>query len=91
MKLDPDPKLIQEIRTRRAQGQMPSEILRWMSSGNLTHIEMILQFKAAFALDLGDAACIDGWEPDGTGELKDADINGILEREITTREREHAA
>ena len=82
MKIDPDYELISEIRKRSAMGVTPAAILHWLATGGLCQPEMMIQLQAAFGLDLSEVSCIDGWTPDGKGELKDADINRLLEPAI---------
>ncbi len=82
MKIDPDYELISEIRKRSTMGATPAELLHWLAVGGLRQPEMMIQLQAAFGLDLSEVSCIDGWIPDGTGELKDADINRLLEPAI---------
>jgi hypothetical protein len=41
-------------------------------------LELIARMRSAFGLSLQQASPIAGWSPDGTGELKDAQIDTFL-------------
>lgn len=91
MKLDPDPQLVKQIRILRQQGKTYAEILHILAGQNLSDTEMMVQVMEAFQLSLGDVKCIDGWFPDGAGELDDDAVNRILSDRIAEREKERAA
>ena len=91
MKLDPDPQVVKQISLLRQQGKTYAEILHFLAGQNLSDVEMMTQLMAAFQLSLGDVKCIDGWFPDGTGEIDDEAVNRILSDRISEREKEQAA
>ncbi len=92
MRFDPDPKLIQAISTRRQRGNTHAEILRWLAvSEHLGPQEMMSQVAAAYVIPISETFCINGWWHDGTAELKDEDINRLLDHAIVAVEREKAA
>jgi hypothetical protein len=45
-------------------------------------LDWAIQMQAAFNLSLSQISPIGGWLPDGTGELKDSQLDGFLVPEI---------
>ncbi len=67
-------------------GDRPSAILRDIITQHLPAIadqfKLIRYFAEAFFFNDGQGKPIHGWLPDGTGELKDADIDRIMSKRI---------
>jgi len=79
--------LIVALRSMARQGNSPSEmrtlLARSKSAGGYVDRNLLVQyFSEAFCLLDGQAYPIFGWLPDGTGELKDADLDYLLARRI---------
>ena len=80
--------LIVALRSMARQGNRPSEMLRAFlaqskyAGGSVDRNLLVQYFSEAFCLMDGQAYPIFGWLPDGTGELKDADIDYLLARRI---------
>src|SRR5258708_3649601 len=81
--------LIVALRSMARQGSTPSEMLRTIISqstsevGGLVDRNLLVQyFSEAFWFSDGQAYPIFGWLPDGTGELKDSDIDYLLTKRI---------
>jgi len=91
MKLDPDPELVRQIRQLKRLEKSFAEKLRFLAAQKLTDTEMMIQLMEAFHLTLGDVKCVDGWFPDGAGELNDEAVNQILNDRLAEREKEQAA
>ncbi len=91
MRLEPDYFLGKEIRTLEQQGNSPAEILRLLADRGFSPAEMMIQFAAAFGLATSVTAGINGWWPDGTGELTDEELNHLLTREIAMQRKDKAA
>lgn len=77
-----DAATLEQLRDRYRNQVSPSELLREITrllGGEQYHpLDLVANLRAAFALGLADASPIGGWSPDGTGELKDAQIDGFL-------------
>jgi hypothetical protein len=77
-----DRKAIERLRERyRRQGSVSEvlrEITRLLPSQPYHKLDLLANIRAVFALSLGEASPICGWSPDGSGELKDAQIDGFL-------------
>lgn len=77
-----DAATLEQLRDRYRNQATPSEVLREivrLLGGQQCHrLDLLANVRAAFALGLGEASSIGGWSPDGTGELKDAQIDGFL-------------
>jgi hypothetical protein len=73
---------LEQLRDRYRRHATPSELLREIMrllGGERCHrLDLVANIRAVFALSLSEAKPIGGWEPDGTGELKDAQIDGFL-------------
>jgi hypothetical protein len=68
------------------RGDQPSALLRaiisYLSPATADRIVLVRYFTAAFAFTEGEGYPIFGWFPDGSGELKDADIDRIMSKRI---------
>ncbi|HTA46726.1 MAG TPA: hypothetical protein VK789_29990 [Bryobacteraceae bacterium] len=69
---------------RYLDGATPSEILHEVCADrpNIPIPELMILMESAFSLELPDVSCIGGWEPDGTGELNDQQLDYFLTRSI---------
>jgi hypothetical protein len=74
------------LREMAFQGKKPSEMLRMIISRHpedrLTRDVFARYFREAFCFLEGGDGPLWGWLPDGTGELKDADIDDLMTRRI---------
>lgn len=77
-----DATTLEQLRDRYRHHATPAELLREivrLLGGERCHrIDLLANIRAVFALSLSEASPIGGWSPDGTGELKDAQIDGFL-------------
>ncbi len=86
--LGTQPELVIALRSMARQGNKPSEMLRTLHSrsegaGEPVDRNLLVQyFSEAFCFSDGQAYPIFGWLPDGTGELKDPDVDYLLARRI---------
>src|SRR5256885_5674297 len=73
---------IERLRDRYRHQGSPSdvlrEIIRLLPSQPYHKLDLLANIRAVFGLSLGEASPIGGWSPDGSGELKDAQIDGFL-------------
>jgi hypothetical protein len=73
---------IERLRERYRHQARPSELLReivrLLPTQPYHKLDLLANIRAVFALSLGEASPIGGWAPDGSGELKDAQIDGSL-------------
>ncbi len=82
---------IVSLRSMAAQGTKPSEMLRTLiakeapelTNGSVDRNLLVQYFSEAFCFGDGQAYPIFGWLPDGTGELKDADLDSLLAKRIS--------
>jgi hypothetical protein len=81
-----DSSLLDKIRTMARKGDRPSVILReiitQLSPANADQFVLIRYFAEAFSFKDGQGHPVHGWFPDGSGELKDADIDRIMSKRI---------
>src|SRR4051794_21736958 len=74
------------LRTMAHQGRNPSEMLRKIISCHpsemLDRNFFCQYFTEAFCFSEGEASPLFGWLPDGTGELKDANIDYLMNKRI---------
>ncbi len=74
------------LRTSIRSGVSVADIIRAeLKFERRTPHDMMFDFMEAFQIRLGDVSCIDGWWPDGTGEVSDARLDEIVRRAIETR------
>jgi hypothetical protein len=77
-----DAATLEELRDRYRNQATPSELLReivrLLGARQCHRLDLLANLRAVFALSLAEASPIGGWSPDGTGELKDAQIDGFL-------------
>jgi hypothetical protein len=78
--------VVYHLRSMALQGGEPSEMLRTIIS---RHPDEMLDrnifyqyFTEAFCFSEGEASPLFGWLPDGTGELKDSNIDYLMTRRI---------
>jgi hypothetical protein len=83
------PELVLALRSMASQGCKPSAMLRSLVSpatsevaGGLDRNLLVQYFSEAFCFADGQAYPIFGWLPDGTGELKDSDLDYLLTKRI---------
>ena len=80
------PELVCELRSMAANGSKPSDLLRLILSHHpddpLARHLFYQYFTEAFCFSEGEASPLYGWLPDGTGELKDANIDYLMTRRI---------
>jgi hypothetical protein len=78
--------LIYALRSMARGGGRPSAMLREIVSGvapqEADRQLLVRYFSEAFCLTEGQAYHIFGWFPDGTGQLKDSDIDYLLAERI---------
>src|SRR5258708_1684523 len=82
--------LVGKLRTMAVDGGKPSEMVRMLlSRGEITPIDgmidrnlLVQYFTEAFCFTDGQAYGLFGWLPNGSGELKDADIDYLLTKRI---------
>ena len=82
-----DEQVIIQVRSLARRGVLPSAILReilpFVSLQEPDRrIHLVRYFKQAFCLPESPMA-IFGWNPDGSGELKDADLDRLLTKRMT--------
>jgi hypothetical protein len=81
-----DNELVEKVRSLTRRGDQPSALLRtiisYLSPATADRIVLVRYFAAAFAFTEGESYPIFGWFPDGSGELKDADIDRIMSKRI---------
>jgi hypothetical protein len=81
-----DRELINNLRSMARRGDQPSAMLHAIVS-HLTpaaadQLLLVRYFATAFSFQDGQGHPIHGWFPDGSGELKDSDIDRIMSRRI---------
>ena len=78
----PDAGTLERLRDRYRNHAAPSELLReimrLLGAEQCHRLDVLANIRAVFALSLSEASPIGGWSPDGTGELKDAQLDGFL-------------
>ena len=78
--------VVHAIRAMAWNGCKPSEMLRkiitYYPSEMLERSVFARYFKEAFCFLEGEHSPLHGWRPDGTGELKDADIDYLMTKRI---------
>ncbi len=78
--------VIYDLRSMALNGCKPSEMLRMIISrhpGDLLGRNVFYQyFLEAFCFSEGEASPLYGWLPNGTGELKEANIDYLMTRRI---------
>ena len=77
--LENDTSLVEQVKLLYHQGKNHAEVLRWLAELEMSPIEMMIQISEALELDISETSCINGWWHDGTSELKDEDINFLLD------------
>jgi hypothetical protein len=74
------------LRSMALKGSQPSEMLRTIVShypDEMLDRNFFYQyFTEAFCFSEGEASPLFGWLPDGTGELKDANIDYLMTKRI---------
>lgn len=77
-----DPPIVELLRDRYRNQATPSEVLReivrLLGAERCHKLDLLANIRAVFGLSLAEAKPIGGWSPDGTGELKDAQIDRFL-------------
>jgi len=78
--------LIENLRAMARRNERPSVLLRELVArlgpDTADRPLLVRYFSAAFHFSEGQGYKIFGWFPDGTGALKDADIDNLLSRRI---------
>lgn len=78
--------VVYDLRTMALRGSKPSEMLRTIVAHHspevVAPVVFYQYFKEAFCFSEGEASPLYGWRPDGTGELKDANIDYLMTRRI---------
>ena len=81
-----NPTLLDNLRDSYRQTASPADVLKEIVRSWPTEpchkLVLIAHMRAAFELTLQQAGPIAGWAVDGTGELKDAQIDSFLKPEI---------
>jgi hypothetical protein len=81
-----DANLVEKIRLMARRADRPSSILReittQLSPTIADQFVLIRYFAEAFCFKDGQGHPIHGWSPDGSGELKDDDIDHIMAKRI---------
>jgi hypothetical protein len=81
-----DGELVTRLRAMAGKGDQPSAMLHaivaHLSPARVDQLLLVRYFAAAFHFKDGQGHPIHGWFPDGTGELKDADIDRIMSKRI---------
>ncbi len=79
---------LDELRNRYRQTASPAavlkEIVRSTEPQPCHKVDLIARMRAVFELTLQQASPIAGWAADGSGELKDQQIDGFLVPAIET-------
>jgi hypothetical protein len=77
-----DATTLEQLRDRYRNQATPSELLReivrLLGAQQCQRLDLLANIRAVFGLSLAEASPIGGWSPDGTGELKDAQIDRFL-------------
>lgn len=78
-----DPETLEALRAQYRDQATPSAILREIvrrlgGPGSCHKLDLLANVRAVFGLSLAEASPVGGWAADGTGELKDAQIDGFL-------------
>jgi hypothetical protein len=80
--------MVLALRSMASEGVAPSAMLRRliahhaMPEASVDRNMLVQYFSEAFSFADGEAYPIFGWRPDGTGELKDANIDYLLTKRI---------
>ena len=81
-----DSNLVEKIRRMDRRGDRPSVMLHAIVShlapASVDRLLLVSYFSDVFLFKDGQAHPIFGWFPDGSGELKDADIDRIMSKRI---------
>lgn len=78
--------IVSQLRSMARRGETPANLLRYLS-GLLPSVPakkalLIKYMREAFSLALAEASPIAGWAADDSGELKDNQINQLIEPAI---------
>jgi hypothetical protein len=74
-----DSESLMELRELYRRSRSAAAVVRAIASrGSESRLEWAKQLRAAFGLSLSQVSPIGGWELDGTGELKDEQLDGFL-------------
>jgi hypothetical protein len=71
-------KSVAELRQLYDQSKSAAVVLKALAGAGGFTLEWAKQMRAAFGLSLTQVSPIGGWAPDGTGELKDAQLDSFL-------------
>jgi hypothetical protein len=71
-------KSVAELRELYDQSKSAATVLKALANAGGYFLEWAKQMRAAFGLSLSEVSPIGGWAPDGTGELKDAQLDSFL-------------
>jgi len=78
--------VINSLRSMAINGKTPSEMLRKIVTDHpsevLTRNVFYQYFLEAFCFSEGEASPLYGWLPDGSGELKDTNIDDLMTTRI---------
>ncbi len=78
--------VVYELRSMAINGCKPSELLQTIISHHpdetLMKNTFCQYFTEAFCFSEGEASPLFGWLPDGTGELKDSNIDYLMTKRI---------
>jgi hypothetical protein len=81
-----DTQLVYTLRSMARQGDQPSALLRMiiahLAPVTVDRLLLVGYFSMAFSFIEGQGHPIFGWFPDGSGELKDSDIDRIMWKRI---------
>jgi hypothetical protein len=78
--------VVYDLRSMAVAGCKPSDMLRMILSrhpGEMLDKDVFYQyFIETFCFSEGEASPLFGWLPDGTGELKDSNIDNLMNKRI---------
>ena len=81
-----DPELVDRLRAMARRGEQPSAMLHaivaHLSPATVDRLLLVSYFSTAFSFIDGQGHPIFGWFADGSGELKDSDIDRIMSRRV---------
>src|SRR5437588_3651513 len=81
-----DPTLVDNLRSMASKGAQPSAMLHaiisYLSPAPVDQLLLVRYFAEVFFFKDGQGHPIHGWFPDGTGELKDADVDRLMSKRI---------
>ncbi len=81
-----NPAVLRHLRNMATKGDSPSRMLREIMTRSgpqeVHKLTLIAHMREAFGLSLQQASPVARWAPDGSGELSDARLDGLISPEI---------